>query len=186
MQKPTRRKVLFESRQRAAAPATVGNKRALNPQYGAPDTIRTCDLCLRSNLTCPTPKDARATDVSLSHYNCWKIWNSAPQIVFCDTPRFPSNCLRGAYAGDGLRTGEIPWLSSPSALSRPPGRKAGTMSSGTTNCPGLACASSCRVSAATSFSTALPDARVATPSVFMAYGRQSSPERKPGSSWVGW
>ena len=45
------------------------------------------------------------------------------------------------------------------------------MSSGTTNSPGLACASSCRVSAATSFSTALPDARVATPSVFMAYGR---------------
>src|SRR6185437_16303095 len=34
-------------------------------ETGAPDTIRTCDLCLRSNLTCPTPKDAGASDVSL-------------------------------------------------------------------------------------------------------------------------
>jgi hypothetical protein len=25
-------------------------------QAGAPDTIRTCDLCLRSNLSCPTQK----------------------------------------------------------------------------------------------------------------------------------
>src|SRR5450432_1083499 len=37
---------------------------------GAPDTIRTCDLCLRSNLTCPARKNARVSNVSLSCCNC--------------------------------------------------------------------------------------------------------------------
>jgi len=30
-----------------------------------------------------------------------------PQLLPCDTPRLPSNCLRGAYAGDGLQVGAI-------------------------------------------------------------------------------
>jgi hypothetical protein len=32
---------------------------------GAPDTIRTCDLCLRSNLGCPTQNCDRASNASL-------------------------------------------------------------------------------------------------------------------------
>jgi hypothetical protein len=33
---------------------------------GAPDTIRTCDLCLRSNITCPSEKCDRARYYTLS------------------------------------------------------------------------------------------------------------------------
>jgi hypothetical protein len=98
----------------------------------------------------------------------------------------PYNCLRGAYAGDGLRTGEFPWLSSASALSTPPNREARTTSSGMMNCLALVCASSHRPNAAISFSIAPRAARAATRSASTASGHQSSPERKPRSSWVAW
>jgi hypothetical protein len=76
----------------------------------APDTIRTCDLCLRSNLTCPAPKTARVSNASLSYSNHLEIWNSPSQPISCDASPFPSRCLRGAYAGDALQAGETAWL----------------------------------------------------------------------------
>jgi hypothetical protein len=35
-------------------------------KVGAPDTIRTCDLCLRSKITCPSEKCDRARYTTLS------------------------------------------------------------------------------------------------------------------------
>jgi hypothetical protein len=99
--------------------------------------------------------------------------NAADRILR-DAP-ISSQLLTWCLRGDGLRTGEIPWLSLPSASSRPLSRRAGTMSSGTTNCPGLACASSCRVSAAISFSIN-PRSRRYTIALHGVW-RQSLPER---------
>ncbi len=56
--------------------ACIGSAKLRLQQYcriGAPDTIRTCDLCLRSNLTCPTLENAKASDASLSYYNRSRI-----------------------------------------------------------------------------------------------------------------
>src|SRR3979411_2488745 len=85
---------------------------------GPPDTIRTCDLCLRSKITCPSEKCDRARYATLSVGSNW-IFSIIPATFLSENPHlFSPACLRAAYARDGARNEGTSWLRSRRGLSR--------------------------------------------------------------------
>src|SRR5216684_4350721 len=99
-----------------------GRERAHRPmkqrEIGAPDTIRTCDLCLRSTITYPSEKCDRARYATLSSCGNW-IFSTTTATFLSETPhRFSPACLRVAYLGDRARNEGTSWSRSRRGLSR--------------------------------------------------------------------
>src|SRR5229473_1408785 len=111
---------------------------------------RTCDLCLRSKITCPSEKCDRARYATLSTGSNW-IFSTTTATFLSETPhRFSPACLRVAYLGDRARNEGTSWSRLQRELSRRRGRGRRTPSWGSTNCWASAPVFWVRESAATS------------------------------------
>ncbi len=142
------------------------------------------DLCLRSNLTCPSRLFEGDRSDALCCCNCETNLNSGLPGALSDTLRLASDCSRSAYARMGVWTAEFPRLSSQSASSTLPSLARTTTSSGMMSYQVSGCASSRLASAAMSFNTGHWFARGATPSACLASGPPRARDRRRRFSWA--